>query len=254
MQKIENELSLKNMTFMKPWKQITFFLLGFVGLIAIELVAQLLLSLIARGAAPDTYHYESFMESSIASMILNGASYLVLFIIFIILIKDDSSELFKSFKGWRPYVAAAVCLSSILAFNLFYNLILNVTGVLVTDNANESTLNSMVVDFPFASLLIFGIVGPICEELTYRVGLFSFARRINVILAYAITIIVFTLIHFDFNTTSITNELLNIPFYAVAAFGFTLVYEKYGLAGSLTAHVANNMISILATISTIFKV
>lgn len=253
MQNIEKQVSLKNMSFLKPWKQITFFVIGLVGLIIIELVAQLLLISIARLAYGNTYLYDNFVNSSLASMILNGSSYLILGIIFIILIKEDDNELFKSFKGWKPYVAAAIGLASIMIFNVIYNLILSATGAIITDNANETSLNTMVTTFPFTSILIFAFVGPICEELTYRVGLFSFMRRINVYLAYIVTIIVFTLIHFDFTSQTMTNELLNIPFYAFAAITFCFLYERFGFAASVTSHVANNLISVLATILSVFK-
>ena len=248
MQKIENNLSLKNMTFLKPWKQIVFFAIGLVGLITVEVIFQLLLVSISKAAIPSDYEYDIFIHSSLSNLILNGASYLTVAIIFIILIKDDSSEFFKSFKGWRPYVAGLIGFSAIIIFNIVYSNILNATGLVIADNTNEASLNSIVVDYPFASLLIFAFIGPIVEELTYRVGLFSFMRRVNVVVAYIVTIIVFTLIHFDFSSSTMTNELLNIPFYAFAAFTFTFLYEKYGLAGSASAHITNNLFSLLSTI------
>ena len=254
MQRIENEVNLKNMSQLKPKKQLALFLVGFVGLVLIELVGSLLLQSIARSAIQSDYAYQTFIESPTAGMILNGSSYFILFVIFVILLKNDTSELFKSFKGWKPYVAAAIGFSAILTFNLLYNLILSATGVNVNDNVNESSLNSIVTVFPFASLLLFALIGPLCEELTYRVGLFSLCRRVNRVFAYVITIIVFTLIHIDFTSgDKIVNELLNIPFYAFSAFVFSYLYEKFGLASSLTVHVTNNLISILGAISTVFK-
>ena len=138
-------------------------------------------------------------------------------------------------------------------FNLFYNLILSLAGVSIADNANESSLNSIVTAFPMASLLFFAFIGPVCEELTYRVGLFSLTKRVNRIFAYIVTIIVFTLIHFDFTSKTMVNELLNIPFYAFAAFVFTFLYEKFGLASSVSAHITNNLFSLLVSIFGIIR-
>ena len=253
MVKIEEKLSLKNMTFVKPWKQIVFFSVGCLGLIGIQIVASIILSLIAREATGGGVQYDTFIRGTTSDMILNVTCYMILAIVFIILASPDSEEFFKTFRHWQPYVAGAVGLAAIMTFNIVYGNILAIIGVGVTDNANESGLNSIVTDFPFTSLFIFALVGPICEEITYRVGLFSFFRRINVILAYAITIIGFTLIHFDFDSSNIVNELLNLPYYAFAAFTFTFLYEKYGFAASTSAHVSNNLISILATILGIFK-
>ena len=73
-------------------------------------------------------------------------------------------------------------------------------------------------------------------------------KRKNRILAYVATIIIFTLIHFDFGAKTMTNELLNIPYYAAAAFAFTFAYDQYGFAASVTAHVANNLFSVITEI------
>ena len=254
MVKIEETLSLKNMTFVKPWKQIVFFSIGCLGLIGIQLIANILLILIAKQVTGGGVEYDNFIHSTTSSMILNVICYMVLAVVFIILGNPDNEEFFKSFRHWQPYVAGAVGLAAIMTFNILYGTILNIAGVNISDNANETGLNTIVTDFPFTSLFVFAIVGPICEEITYRIGLFSFFRRINVILAYAITIIGFSLIHFDFETANIANELLNLPYYAFAAFAFTFLYEKYGLAASVTAHITNNLISILSTIAGIFRV
>lgn len=245
--------SLKNVSMLKPSRQLTLFLVGLFGLMLFSLTTQFVMDLIARGIAPTDYDYETFISSTTASMIINGLSYLVLGVTFILLIKDDSNEILKSFKGYKPYVAAAIGFASIIMFNLFYNLILSLAGVTILDNANESSLNSIVTAFPMASLLFFAFIGPVCEELTYRVGLFSLTRRVNRILAYIVTIIVFTLIHFDFTSKTIVNELLNIPFYAFAAFVFTFLYEKFGLASSVSAHITNNLFSLLVSIFGIIR-
>lgn len=249
---MKNELNLKTMTNLKLWKHIVFSIIGLVGLIVLNLIISLILRLYASNVYPNAAEYKQFLTSSTASMILNGASYLILFVIFIILSAGDSDEFFKSFKGWKPYVASLVGFAAILSFNVMYNSFLSIAGAKISDNANESALNAVVKSFPIASLLIFGIIGPICEELTYRVGLFTLLSKVHVALAYVVTIIVFTLIHFDFEafgTDAIINELLNIPFYAFAGTTFCFLYHKFGFASSVAAHVTNNVFSLLATIA-----
>lgn len=253
MLKIENDPTAKKLTIIKPWKEVVIFAVGLVGLVLLSLLIQVILSAIAKAASPTQYDYEVFMSSTLSSMILNGSAYLILGVFFIIFLRKDTDELFKSFKDWRPYVAALIGFSSIIAFNVMYNIILTAAGVGITDNGNETSLNSMVTDFPLTSIILFGLIGPLCEELAYRVGLFTLTRRVNRILAYAATMIVFTLIHFDFTSATMVNELLNIPLYAFAAFVFTFLYDKYGLAASLSAHVTNNLVSILTTIFSIIR-
>ncbi len=240
-------------TDLKIWKQILFFTIGLFGLTVISLLIQIIVQLAARRTIVSDYNYQTFMGSSTFDMIVNGSTYLIIAVIFLILMKDDTNEFFKSFKDWKPYVAAAIGFSAILTFNLFYNLILNATGVVISDNANESSLNSIVSDFPFLSLLIFALIGPIVEEFTYRVGLFSLLKRVHISLAYVVTIIVFTFIHFDFQSNNMVNELLNIPFYMFAAATFCFLYHRFGLASSISAHVTNNLLSIGTAIIASFK-
>lgn len=244
---------IEKTTDLKIWKQILFFVIGLFGLTVISLLIQITVQLAARRTIVSDYDYQTFMGSTTFDMIVNGSTYLIIAVIFLILMKDDTNEFFKSFKDWKPYVAAAIGFSAILTFNLFYNLILNATGAVISDNANESSLNSIVSDFPFLSLLIFALIGPIVEEFTYRVGLFSLLKRVHISLAYVVTIIVFTFIHFDFQSNNMVNELLNIPFYMFAAATFCFLYHRFGLASSISAHVTNNLLSIGTAIIASFK-
>lgn len=249
MLKLEDKQKLKNMTFLKNWKYLVLFSVGLFGLTVVQFVVSFVTSLIAAGIyGTQTANYHTFTSSSIYTMIVNGVAYVCIFGVFIFLSSRDINEYLKSFKKWQPYVAGIIGFAAIITFSIIYSSILNATGVKTTDNANETAVNSVVATFPFASLLILGIIGPICEELTYRIGLFTFLRKINVFLAYIATIIIFAFIHFDFNSETIVNELLNLPFYAFTAFVFSFLYERFGLAGSLTAHVINNVLSIASTI------
>ena len=248
MRNIQNDPRLKNVIMLRPHRQLTLFLVGLVGLVVASFLIELFMYLIARSIAPTDYDYEMFIDSSLSSMIVNGSAYVILGVVFIILLKNESEEFFKSFKSWKPYVAALVGFGSIILFNLAYSIFIACLGISMTDNGNEASLTNIVNDFPLASLVIFAFIGPACEELTYRVGLFSLTRRVNRVLAYIATIIVFTLIHFDFTSTTMVNELLNIPAYAFGAFVLTYLYERYGFASSLSAHITNNLFSILLTI------
>lgn len=243
----------KNVTYLSILKQVLLFMIGLGGLTIIQVILQLGISSIASLASKTTLDYQNFIRSTTFSMLLNGLSYFILFLIFLILLRKDTDELFKSFKGWKPYVFGLVGFLAILNFNLVYNIILTSAGVSISDNANESALNSIVKDFPFLSILIFAIIGPICEELTYRVGLFSLLKRANRWLAYGVTIVVFTLIHFDFSGANLVNELLNIPFYTFAAITFSFLYERFGFASSMSAHITNNLFSLIATIISGFR-
>ena len=189
-----------------------------------------------------------YLTSAPVSMFVNAFSYCIIFTVLTFAAKPGLRNLFQSFKDKKTYIAALITMACIYGFNIAYNIFLNSLGVSASANNNQSTLDSIVKIYPLISLVVFGIMGPICEELTYRVGLFDCVKRKNRYLAYAVTIIVFTLIHFDFASSNMVNELLNIPFYAVAAFTFTFIYDQYGFAASVTAHITNNLISIIISI------
>lgn len=236
--------NFKPMTVVHFIKQIALFLTGWLGFKAIAIGFEYFLIWVNK--VPWTQEaINKYLNNVQTSMIINAGVYGILIITLFLIMFKDSIKLFKSFKNYRAYAAAGVCLLAIFAFNFIYGNILNIAGVKITNNNNEQGLVSVTAVYPVASILVFGFIGPICEELTYRVGLFSCSRRVSKWLAYPLTIIVFTLIHFDFQATTITNELLNIPYYAFAAFALSFTYEKYGFAGSTTAHILNNVISLV---------
>lgn len=234
----------KPMTIVSFGKQIALFLTGWLGFKLIALALEYFLIFINK--VPYTNEaIEEFFKSAQIDIIVNASVYAILIITLFLIMFRDSIKLFKGFKNYKPYVAAICCLLAVFAFNFVYGNILNLAGVKITNNNNEQGLVSITAVYPITSFIVFGIIGPICEELTYRVGLFSGARRTSKWIAYPLTILVFTLIHFDFRAANIVNELLNVPYYAFAAFALTFTYEKYGFAGSVTAHILNNMISLL---------
>ena len=113
------------------------------------------------------------------------------------------------------------------------------------DNVNQASVESIATSYPLIGIFIMGMVGPICEELTYRVGLYSFLRRINKYLALVVTAIVFAMIHFTFDAKDIVEELWSFPSYLISGVILTLAYERRGPACSITAHVCYNLIAVL---------
>ncbi len=240
-------------TYLPLWKQLTLFGVGLFGLQIISLVIQLLLVIFYRINHTHTELTE-FLNSVQVSAALNFSIYAFLFLVLTLILFKDNIRLLKTFKYWVVPVAGIIGYIIILAFNYTYSIVLNIAGLNISDNANESGITSIVKAYPLLSLLIFGIIGPVCEEITYRIGLYSSLRRVNKYLAFILTIIIFAFIHFDFNVITsgnqqtLLNEFLNLPYYLFAAFVFCFLYEKYGFAASLSAHITNNLVSIFSTI------
>ena len=132
------------------------------------------------------------------------------------------------------YAVTLFLASSIVSniISLFYS---------VSDNTNQSTAVMIAVNYPIIAFLIMGIMGPICEELTYRVGLYSFFRRFNKYIAIAVSAIVFGFIHFDFGAANIANEFAALPVYLVSGVVLGIAYEHRGPACSMTAHLLYNI-------------
>ena len=117
-----------------------------------------------------------------------------------------------------------------------------------TTNANQGALNSAILASPIVSCLTLSLVGPFCEELGYRVGLFGLSSRLGKVAGYIITIIVFALIHVSFSWESATEmvvELVNLPSYLIGGVLLTLAYDKFGFACSFSAHALYNLFSVL---------
>jgi len=140
-------------------------------------------------------------------------------------------------------------------YGVAYAITLMGVGALVTaiislmhtpaDNINQANVESITTNYPLVAVFILGLIGPICEELTYRVGLYSFLRRFNKYVALIVTAIVFAMIHFTFDAEDIVEELWSIPSYLVSGLILSWAYEHRGPACSITAHACYNLFAVL---------
>ena len=245
----------RNAVILPLWLQLTLLGVGYVGLqlvsIIVTIIATIIFTINNPGATP-----ESATDPNLLAAIefISYGIITIPFIIFVILFRRK----FKyGWKNWQTYVFGLIGGFALIGSSTVYmGFVQVVFGV--TENANEQIINQIVSIYPVLSLLIFAIVGPVVEELTYRVGLFSFLRRIHPALAYAVTIIFFAILHFDVSSlmtgfqsgdfSAFTNELLNFPAYLLAAAILTFIYDKFGFGASCIAHITNNFCSVLLTI------
>ena len=225
-------------------KQILFFSLGWLGFQIAATFIQIAIG--ALYAFMNSVSLQEALSQYSVSMLINSTAYIALLVTLLLIANKDLLKIIKSFGQWQSYLAGVICFASIFAFNIIYGNIINLLKTPVTDNANQASLEVIDAAFPVISMVIFGFVGPICEEITYRVGLFSLLKRKNRVVAYLVTIVVFALIHFNLSTNidKLINELLNLPYYMFAAFAFSFTYDRFGFAGSVTGHIINNVFSL----------
>lgn len=226
-----------NMIFLEDYKELIIFLIGFIGLNLVAVIVSLFVL---------TFNSDELF----ANTLINFISYLVTFICMILYLFKDNLKILNSFKNtlsnYKGLIAVLIGSGLIIGFSYLYNVILYACGVTISESGNQSALNMMCKTYPVLSCIFIVFLGPILEELTYRFGLFSILRKRNRYLAYVVTIIFFTFIHFGFDSKDLANECLNIPLYMFPAFTLTYIYERYGINNSIYAHVINNLISFIS--------
>ena len=225
----------KRVTFMHPVAQVAMFLIGFayVGMLLTEII----FAFFIRGMDIEDANYRSAL--------LLTFTYLAMFAGLISVPLFTRRKLFLSkFTNGIDYIYGIAFAVTVIAAGTLVNALTSLVHT-PADNVNQTAVVSIATNYPLIGIFIMGLVGPICEELTYRVGLYSFLRRINKYLAFAVTTIIFAFIHFNFDATDIVNELWSLPSYLLAGFILTLAYEHRGPACSMTAHVLYNVFAFL---------
>lgn len=172
----------------------------------------------------------------------NLITYSVLFVAIAGIVNIDVKKLKNTFKNYKNYIYGVAVFLILIGFSAIYTtFVSNFYQFSISDN--ERRLREFIPLYPAASIIIFGLIGPLCEEFTYRVGLFGILKKYKWA-AYLVSSILFALAHFTFSSATIIDELVNLPIYLFSAVLLAYTYDKYGLAGSLTAHALNNIFSI----------
>ena len=159
----------------------------------------------------------------------------------------DIKKFIHIFKGWKPYVFGLAFGIAMILLDMAYTNFVNLFYSLDT-GGNEESVRSVIDLYPVASIFIIGIVGPLIEELTYRIGIFGLLRRVNIVLAYVVASLIFGFMHFDFTSGNIVLEFILLPTYVLSGTIFCLAYDLFGLPCSWTAHVTNNLFSVIVHI------
>lgn len=220
--------------FLHPFAQIGLFLVGFAyaGMIIAEFICAFFLANFVSG---DELYKKTILLFLAYSMMFGGLLTIVL--------TTRKKEFFSKYRRLLDYLYGIAYAVTIVFASMMVSSLINIFHP-IADNSNQTTAVEIANSYPTIALIVLGFLGPVCEEFTYRVGLYSFFRRINKYLAFVITIIVFAFIHFDFEaigTPNIVEELWALPSYLVSGLILTLAYEHRGPACSMTAHVAYNI-------------
>lgn len=245
--------------------QILYFVIGFAGLqifgAIVGIIAQAVFMANHPGASEaEIVQYLSGVEINFtASAVTYALIFGIYFLIFAL--RKRFKETFHSFTQGKAYLAGVIGAVAILGATIVYNNIVNQIFLAagmgeIGVNNNETSIRAMVKSFPVWSLLIFGLVGPFCEEMAYRVGIFSFFCRLGKPLGYIASALIFGAIHFNWNAmftpalqSSLPIEFANLPSYIGSGLALAFLYDRFGLSASYTAHALNNLVSLTLTLA-----
>ena len=237
-----NELYLNrqisnNILFLHPLAQVGLFLTGFA--FAGMLIAEIIFSIFTSNIKDNEL---------LRSTVILSATYITMFIgLLCIPLLTRRKDFLSKYKRPIDYIYGVAYAITIVLMSMALSALISLFQD-VGDNANQTAVIDVSKNYPILAFFVLGIIGPICEELTYRVGLYSLFRRINKYLAFVITIIVFAFIHFDFESFTngnLVEELWALPSYLLSGLILTIAYEHRGPACSMTAHMAYNSFAFL---------
>jgi len=229
----------KDLSWLSTLKQLFVFLMGCVGYYAITFIVELIVIKVNNAT-----EFDARMTAITISL---SYGFLLLALIGIIN-KDFPKKILGKMKNPKAYGYGLVLGIAYIVISILYGLFLTYVIKLPSDNTNQSLVVSYVKSYPALAFFVVVLIGPICEELTYRVGLFNLLLRSKRWIAYVVTAVLFGLIHFDFTAKDMIVELWNLPTYMLGGLVFAFIYDRYGFAASLTAHVLNNFISFILTV------
>ena len=223
-----------NIVFLHPIAQVGLFLGGFayVGMLICEIISPLFLT--------------SSEKSLLTESLLLFFTYLLMFAgLMSIPLFTRRKDFFKKFTRPLDYAFGAGYAGLILVGELMVTLFISVFNQNAFSNGNQDDIIKYITNYPILMIFTLCLLGPICEEMTYRVGLYSFLRRINRALAFIVPAVIFAFIHFRFDFNNITGELLALPSYLIAGIILAFAYEHRGPACAMTAHILYNTTAFL---------
>ncbi len=236
-----------------PIREIILFLIGFVALtIVANIIGVVALFVKAQSLSGTSITAEEmktllnqYASSSDYSLLVNDLAYTIVFAGMIVFLWKDNVKLLKSFLSYKVLVGLGIGLGMMLLSGIWGAIAAKLGA---ETNINQSAVTSTVTLSPVLAVLVTGLIAPFVEELTYRVGAFTFLKRINTAVAYIVIAVLFGLIHIkDFSSL---NEWLSYPSYLIAGFCLCFAYDKFGFSASFSAHALNNLISVASILLT----
>ena len=223
----DRPLTRKNMTYLPVRKQGYLVLIGLFGLYILSFILSMIFS--------------RLMGTLDALIFTQSLTYLITIIPLFILIFRYLPDLFKRIKIPKNILMGVLLGLATIGINFG----LSQLGGLAGTGGNQGTIVVLTKSYPAIMIIITCIVGPLLEEIVFRLGLFNLLMRTRPWFAYLITSLLFGLMHFDFSNPNLLIELANLPSYIFGGVAFAFIYHFYGFGASVIAHSVNNIFSVV---------
>ncbi len=179
----------------------------------------------------------------------NALSYMIMFVLAIILLFPEFKEDLFSFKENKRFFIPYTLIASVLFVGLAF-LISWLIGFAVKDSENQKTIVAIMKTKALVPMIISTVIfAPVVEEAIYRKLVFHYTPNQPMWARYLISIVLFVLPHV---TTSIGKFgvgeyfLMIIP-YLTSAFMLAFIYHKgkFNIYTSIICHLLNNVLAII---------
>ena len=175
---------------------------------------------------------------------INFICYGIMFVLMFAIIVVDIPKYISKFKNWANYLIGFGFGVAIILFDIAYINLARLHPAYGL-NQNESTIRNSLNFYPALQVIFLGIIGPITEELAHRAGVFKSLSKVNKILAYIVSSLIFAFLHFGWTNPNYITEWINFPLYVVSGAVLAFAYDKYSIVASSTAHITNNLYSVI---------
>ena len=236
-----------------PWENVFMFLAGWLGFQLLGLILS---------AIMDSFVENGALNIRQANMAINFITYSIITLVFMTYaltnrrVRNTIRIGFTKNGGgiWDGFLYFFACL---FISSLYSMMISGISWM--SENNNQSGLESLASDFPVPLFIMTVFMAPFCEELTYRGGLNTLISRWNKLGGLLISAAIFGLIHFDFQGSivdaiggdpfTLYRELLNLPTYILSGIGLGLAYQSTGnIVSPWVCHLLNNFVASISLV------
>jgi uncharacterized protein len=191
------------------------------------------------------YPMESIQQNRLAFLMLS-ALYVAAILYYSSFFKQALSSFGKQWKKNSLWIALGFVAIFVVSNMIIPTILANFgyTG----GTANQNKLNTMIEDYPVIMAVNIVLIGPVIEELVYRVTAFRLVARRSRILAYLVSSLLFGFQHVYEAVVYHHHyaEIWNMTAYAVTGVILAYLYEKRrNIMVPLGTHVLNNLLGVI---------